>query len=1002
MKKTNRREKLILRKNAEDILKDRMPDPLVNLQDSELLKLKHELEVGKIELELQQKELTELIDKLLESQKELKESNENLLISEGDLKKAQSVARLGNWKWNVKTGEVVWSEEMYNIFGISKDSFTGRLGDVISSVIHPDDLYLVLPSNAGSFTDKKTIEYRIVLPDKTIRYISAESGESILDGEGNPVFLTGIAQDITARKLTEENLKKSQEELLSANNQLVMAQKIGHTGSWTYDLKTDTVWGSDEARRLFGLDGAGDKFTLESIEACIPDRERVHEALINLLKEDKPYDLEMVVNPADGSESRIVISKAVVEKNIEGSPLHIIGIIQDVTELRQAEQSLKVFKTVIECSDEAISIANPIGELQYTNPAHDLLFGRLITEKEIHTYRDFFTRESNSFLEKEAIPLLQDGVNWQGELEAVDVTGRKLPIWSSLGTIWDDSGRMLNCFAFSHDISGRVMMENEVKKQKELYRLITERTNDLIFIYRLKPDSGFEYVSPSSEMITGYTPEDHYNDPLLGLKLIHPDDRHIIQSMLEGHFGSGILKLRWIKKDGSIIWTEQRIVLIYDENGEVAAIQGNATDITERIHSEQILEARLRISEYSIIHTKDQVQRYLLDELEKLTHSNIGFFHVVESDQKRLLLQCWSTSTLANMCRAEVKEKHYNIADAGVWAECFYVKKPVIHNDYKSMPLKKGLPVGHSEILRELVVPVLRNDKVMAMIGIGNKPTDYNNRDIEIVSLLADMTWDIVERKATEEELHKLNAELELRVEERTVQLTAAYKQMESFAYSVSHDLNTPLRHIKGFAEILMEINPGQRSPEEHKCINTISESADDMGKLIEALLLFSKFNHVELKKNSINTSLLVNNVIRILETEIPGRKINFKVGDLTDCAGDEQLVKQVWINLISNAIKYTGKKHTAIIEIGNTDNQKETIYFVRDNGVGFDMKYAQKLFGVFQRFHNKSDFPGVGIGLANVNSIVTRHGGRCFAESKVNNGATFYFSLPKVYSLHR
>jgi light-regulated signal transduction histidine kinase (bacteriophytochrome) len=259
------------------------------------------------------------------------------------------------------------------------------------------------------------------------------------------------------------------------------------------------------------------------------------------------------------------------------------------------------------------------------------------------------------------------------------------------------------------------------------------------------------------------------------------------------------------------------------------------------------------------------------------------------------------------------------------------------------------------------------------------------------------MTWDIVERKAAEEELQRLNAELELRVEERTAQLTEAYRQMESFAYSISHDLNTPLRHIKSFAKILLEINPDQRSEEEQKCINTISESADAMGKLIEALLLFSKLNHGELQKNNIHTSVLVAQAIESFKTEIHERKINFKVSDLPDCSGDEQLLKQVWINLLSNAIKYTGKKHTATIEIGSMDNDIQNIYFVKDNGVGFDMKYAQKLFGVFQRFHNKNDFPGVGIGLANVNSIVTRHNGRCYAESKVDHGATFYFTLPKI-----
>jgi signal transduction histidine kinase len=246
-------------------------------------------------------------------------------------------------------------------------------------------------------------------------------------------------------------------------------------------------------------------------------------------------------------------------------------------------------------------------------------------------------------------------------------------------------------------------------------------------------------------------------------------------------------------------------------------------------------------------------------------------------------------------------------------------------------------------------------------------------------------------------QIQELNRELEDRVVQRTAQLQAANQELESFSYSVSHDLRAPLRHIDGFAGLLSKHSKSTLDTKGQHLLDTISGAAKQMGRLIDDLLAFSRTGRTELKLSPVNQDALVAEIIRDGGFARDGRPIEWVVSPMGVVQADAALLRQVWSNLIENAVKYSGKLEHPRIEIGAKPRtaEGEEVFYVRDNGVGFDMKYVDKLFGVFQRLHASSDFEGTGIGLANVRRIVSRHGGRTWAEGVVGEGAAFYFALP-------
>jgi len=494
-----------------------------------------------------------------------------------------------------------------------------------------------------------------------------------------------------------------------------------------------------------------------------------------------------------------------------------------------------------------------------------------------------------------------------------------------------------------------VLKENEIFSKR-----IVDTANEGIWVMNAEDITTF--VNKKMADMLDYTVQEMIGQPISMFMFEEDIPDHLMKTADRIKGETGLYERRVRKKDGSTIWTIVSSSPIMEEGKGYAGSFGMFQDITRRIDSEKELrreeERFRRMVEYSsdilVYLDENGVQQYISPSAEHIT----GF--TVE-ELRRPFMEFIHPDDLEKVL--------------SVFRELLEHPDRILKGSYRHRHKNGGY--RHFETFGR---------------NFFSDPT--------IRGVVANIR-DVTEQKMAEEQLYALNTELDHRVRQRTSELESAIKELETFSYSISHDLKTPLRHINGFLGLFLETAQTGLSDEQMSYLNKISESAQEMSKLIDAILSFSRLNQAELRKVRINSTEMVHQVIKFFEPETKSRVIRFNVGQLHEITGDENLIRQVWTNLLSNAIKYTGKKEEALVEVGSFNEDGTTTCFVRDNGAGFNMKYAAKLFGVFQRFHKARDFDGVGIGLANVNRIIKRHGGNCRAEAEPDAGATFYFTLP-------
>jgi PAS domain S-box-containing protein len=783
---------------------------------------------------------------------------------------------------------------------------------------------------------------------------------SVLE-HGELVYRVATAQDISERKQADEKIRH-QARLLQQVNDAIIA---------TDENFMITLW-NPAAERMYGwlADEVIGRKAEDILKTEFPNKTRAE--AVQQVQETRAFSAELIQARKDGSRIE-VDAHTVTMQDDHGAITGYVSVNRDITLRKQAEDNLHRFELLSEHSRDIILFMRyQDGRILEANAAAVRAYGFSRDELRTLTIRDLRAPQTENLTAEQMAQAEAGGIQFETLHRRRD--GRIFPVEVSSQGATLGGTRIL--ISIIRDISERKQVEETLRLKDQLLHLTSEMAK--VGGWEFDPQTGRGTWTDEVARIHDLEPGQETNVEL-GLSFYVDESRRAVEQAIKEavEFARPYdLELVMITARGEPKWV-RTMGLPFVQDGKVVKVQGIFQDITERKEIEKALQT-----------ARDELEQKVQERTAALSEANALLQALMDNIPDHIYFKDTQGHFIRN---SRSQAKLLGLADPA---------EAVGKTDFDFFPHATKAFAEEQEVMRtgkpmvDFEEWVVWPDGREMWVSTNKVPLrDAQGQTIGIFGISRDITG----RKQAEQSIRQLNTDLE----KKAAQLEAANRELEAFSYSVSHDLRAPLRAIDGYTRILMEDYQEKLDAEGKRICGVISAEARRMGQLIDNLLAFSRLGRKEMFTSRIDMNSLADSVFTELVKPQDRERIDFQLSKLPVTKGDLALMHQVWVNLLSNAIKFTSKKERAVIQVMGKQTREENIYLIRDNGAGFDMEYASKLFGVFQRLHGESEFEGTGVGLAIVQRIIRRHGGRVWAEGAVEEGATFYFALPRKENTH-